>query len=90
MPKLIGFEFLKTLSNPPKVIVTKAYSEFAIEGYELNVIDYLLKPFSFERFLSAINKVTASQEKVTTQNTSTKLEPTEKFIFQKKQYTCSS
>ena len=60
MPKLKGFEFLKTLASPPKVIVTTAYNEFAIEGYELNVVDYLLKPFSFERFLSAINKVTAS------------------------------
>mgnify|MGYP003667502857 CR=1 FL=1 len=59
MPKLKGFEFLKTLSSPPKVIVTTAYSEFAIEGYQLNVVDYLLKPFSFERFLSAVNKVTA-------------------------------
>lgn len=59
MPKLKGFQFLKTLSSPPKVIVTTAYSEFAIEGYELNVVDYLLKPFSFERFLSAVNKVTS-------------------------------
>lgn len=57
MPKLKGFEFLKTLNSPPKVIVTTAYSEFAIEGYELNIQDYLLKPFSFERFLKAINKV---------------------------------
>jgi DNA-binding LytR/AlgR family response regulator len=60
MPKLKGFEFLKTLASPPKVIVTTAYNEFAIEGYELNVVDYLLKPFSFERFLSAVNKVSAS------------------------------
>ena len=60
MPKLKGFEFLKTLTNPPKVIVTTAYSEFAIEGYELNIQDYLLKPFSFERFLKAVNKVKAS------------------------------
>jgi len=56
MPKLKGFDFLKTLQNPPKVIVTTAYKEFALEGYELNIIDYLLKPFSFERFLKAINK----------------------------------
>lgn len=56
MPKLKGFEFLKTLSSTPKVIVTTAYSEFALEGYELNVVDYLLKPFSFERFLKAVNK----------------------------------
>lgn len=57
MPQLTGFEMLRTLSKPPKVIVTTAYQEFAIEGYELEVIDYLLKPFSFERFLKAINKV---------------------------------
>jgi len=63
MPKLKGFQFLKTLSSPPKVIVTTAYSEFAIEGYQLNVVDYLLKPFSFERFLSAINKVTAADSR---------------------------
>ncbi|WP_298512491.1 LytTR family DNA-binding domain-containing protein [uncultured Kordia sp.] len=56
MPKLKGFDFLKTLSNPPKVIVTTAYQEYALEGYELNISDYLLKPFSFERFLKAINK----------------------------------
>ncbi|MCD2258796.1 LytR/AlgR family response regulator transcription factor [Psychroserpens luteolus] len=60
MPKLKGFEFLKTLKSPPKVIVTTAYSEFALEGYELNIIDYLLKPFGFERFLKAINKVIGS------------------------------
>ena len=60
MPKLKGFEFLKTLASPPKVIVTTAYSEFALEGYELSVVDYLLKPFSFERFLKAINKVVGS------------------------------
>ena len=57
MPKLKGFDFLKTLLTPPKVIVTTAYSEFALEGFELSVSDYLLKPFSFERFLKAINKV---------------------------------
>ena len=56
MPKLKGFDFLKTLTDPPKVIVTTAYKEFAIEGYELNVCDYLLKPFSFERFIKAVNK----------------------------------
>lgn len=56
MPKLKGFEFLRTLPNQPKVIVTTAYREYALEGYELNIVDYLLKPFSFERFLKAINK----------------------------------
>ncbi|MCH2033550.1 MAG: response regulator transcription factor [Tenacibaculum sp.] len=57
MPKITGFEFLKSLAQPPKVIVTTAYKEFALEGYELNVVDYLLKPFSLSRFLKAINKV---------------------------------
>jgi len=56
MPVLKGFEFLKTLKTPPKVIVTTAYQEFALEGYEHNISDYLLKPFGFERFLKAINK----------------------------------
>ncbi|MCJ8288491.1 MAG: response regulator transcription factor [Crocinitomicaceae bacterium] len=63
MPKLTGYEFLKTLVNPPKIIVTTAYKEYALEGYELNISDYLLKPFSFARFVSAINKVVpAAQE----------------------------
>ena len=57
MPKMTGFEWLKTLSQPPKIIVTTAYKEYALEGYELNIIDYLLKPFSFPRFLKAVNKV---------------------------------
>lgn len=60
MPKLKGFDFLKTLKKPPKVIVTTAYKEFALEGYELNISDYLLKPFGFERFLKAINKTLSS------------------------------
>ncbi|ETN95874.1 LytR/AlgR family response regulator transcription factor [Zhouia amylolytica] len=55
MPKLKGFDLLKTLRNPPNVIVTTAYKEFALEGYELNISDYLLKPFSFERFLKAVH-----------------------------------
>ncbi len=61
MPKLTGFEFLKTLTKRPKVIVTTAYKEFALEGYELNISDYLLKPFSFERFVKAINKAISSE-----------------------------
>ena len=56
MPILKGFDFLNTLNNPPKVIVTTAHKEHALEGYEHNLIDYLLKPFSFERFLKALNK----------------------------------
>ncbi len=52
MPKLKGLDFLRTLSNPPLIIITSAYQEYAMEGYELNILDYLLKPFSFiERML---------------------------------------
>jgi DNA-binding LytR/AlgR family response regulator len=61
MPVLKGFEFLKTLQSPPKVIVTTAYQEFALEGYEHNISDYLLKPFGFERFLKAVNKAIGSE-----------------------------
>ena len=66
MPKLKGFEFLKTLPDQPKVIVTTAHKEYALEGYELNIVDYLLKPFSFERFLKAINKACTDTSKTVT------------------------
>ncbi|MCA0131787.1 LytR/AlgR family response regulator transcription factor [Winogradskyella alexanderae] len=56
MPKQSGIEFYKGLTNPPKVIFTTAYPQYAVDGFEVNAIDYLLKPFSFERFLTAINK----------------------------------
>jgi DNA-binding LytR/AlgR family response regulator len=64
MPKLSGMSFLKTLKNPPLVIITTAYSEYAIEGYELDVVDYLKKPFSFERFFKAVQKVQERLKKV--------------------------
>jgi DNA-binding LytR/AlgR family response regulator len=57
LPKLKGMNFLRTLKNPPAVIVTTAYHQYAVEGFELNVTDYLLKPYEFDRFLAAINKV---------------------------------
>ena len=56
MPKLSGIKFYKSLSNPPFVIFTTAYPEYAVEGFEVDAIDYLLKPFSFERFLKSVNK----------------------------------
>lgn len=57
MPEIDGLSFIRTLKHPPKIILTTAYPQYALEGYELNVVDYLLKPISFERFLKAVNKV---------------------------------
>lgn len=56
MPDLTGIEFLKTLNNPPKTIITTAYRDYAIEGYDLDIVDYLLKPITFERFFRAIER----------------------------------
>jgi len=61
LPRLKGMAFLKTLSDPPAVIITTAYHQYAVEGFNFNVTDYLLKPFEFERFLVAVNKVKAAQ-----------------------------
>ncbi|WP_020600920.1 LytR/AlgR family response regulator transcription factor [Spirosoma panaciterrae] len=64
MPQISGLQLLETLANPPRVILTTAYSEFALESYEYGVVDYLLKPIEFPRFLKAIDKVmTAEAEK---------------------------
>lgn len=56
MPGITGIEFIKSLANPPSVILTTAYREYAIESYEIDVVDYLLKPISFNRFFKAVNK----------------------------------
>jgi DNA-binding LytR/AlgR family response regulator len=65
MPKMTGIEFLKTLQHPPMVIFTTAYPQYAVEGFEWNAIDYLLKPFSFERFWKAVSKARSMQEVIT-------------------------
>jgi two-component system, LytTR family, response regulator len=65
LPKLKGMAFLKTLSHPPAIIITTAYHQYAVEGFNLNVTDYLLKPFEFERFLVAVNKVKSAQPEKT-------------------------
>src|SRR5688572_29049482 len=62
LPKLKGMAFLKTLTHPPAVIITTAYHQYAVEGFSLNVTDYLLKPFEFERFLVAVTKVKSGQK----------------------------
>lgn len=82
MPKLSGLSLLKTLQNKPEVIITTAYSEYAVEGFELSVTDYLLKPFSLERFLQAIFKV---QKKLTLPKEEISIikEETKKSIFVK-------
>jgi len=71
MPKLTGLEFLRTLKVTPKVIITSAYPEFALESYDLDVSDYLLKPYRFDRFLKAVNKVQEQYQLEQTSGTTT-------------------
>ncbi|SFC08675.1 two component transcriptional regulator, LytTR family [Zunongwangia mangrovi] len=80
MPKLKGFDFLRSLSKKPKIIVTTAYKEYALEGYELEISDYLLKPFSFERFLKAVNKALEIDAKHSSRS-STQNKPQKETIF---------
>src|SRR5450432_3559894 len=85
LPKLKGMAFLRTLTHPPAVIITTAYHQYAVEGFDLNVTDYLLKPFEFERFLTAVTKVKTA-EKARLPDRQEKQQPNEKeeikdFIF---------
>lgn len=81
MPQLLGTDLIRTLNKPPKIIFTTAYRKFAIEGFELDAVDYLLKPIAFERFLKAVNKVMeiATPAPAQLTNTETK-EPVNRFI----------
>ncbi len=88
MPGVTGISMLKILQNPPMVIFTTAYSEYALEGYELDVIDYLIKPISFERFLKAVEKAAKRINESKTpfqvsQPTAGNVDPTDDFIFVK-------
>lgn len=78
LPKLKGMAFLKTLTHPPAVIITTAYHQYAVEGFNLNVTDYLLKPFDFERFLTAVTKVKIAQREHQIPTESTEIKD---FIF---------
>jgi len=82
MPKLSGLSLIKSLKDRPSVIITTAYPEYALEGFELSVTDYLLKPFSFERFLQAVLKV-KSDATASTQATITQIDDKTKSIFVK-------
>lgn len=76
MPRIIGTEFLKNLTHPPKVIFVTAYREYAIDGFELDAVDYLVKPVSFERFFKAITKLNRLMGKETSD-----INPAEKKIY---------
>ncbi len=62
LPKMKGLDLIKVLNRPPKIIITSAYQDYALQGYEFNVIDYLLKPIEFSRFLKAVNKIEPPRE----------------------------
>jgi DNA-binding LytR/AlgR family response regulator len=82
MPRLSGLDFLKSLKDPPMVIITTAYEEYAIQGFELDVVDYLMKPFAFDRFLRAIQKAADSLKGRSTQFVETGSEiPEEDYLF---------
>lgn len=78
LPKLKGMNFLRTLQKRPQVIITTAYHQYAVEGFELNVVDYLLKPIEFDRFIAAVNKVRQNNDKKPPASVST---PEKDFLF---------
>ena len=83
MPHILGTNFIRTLKNPPKVIFTTAYRKYAIEGFELNAVDYLLKPISFDRFLQAVNKIFELNLQSPAKNNSpeNQSEPAQPFLY---------
>jgi DNA-binding LytR/AlgR family response regulator len=82
MPQWLGSDFIRTLNSPPKIIFTTAGSKFAVEGLEVNEVDYLLKPISFERFIKAVNKVMVTDLSTTpTQNLFTEKETADPHLY---------
>ena len=81
MPHILGTSFIRTLKNPPKVIFTTAFRKYAVEGFDLNAVDYLLKPIGFERFLQAVNKVLQLNITVKEIEPKTEPEPSRPFLY---------
>ncbi len=84
MPDLSGMDFVKSLNNPPKVIFTTAYSEYALEGFRVDAVDYLLKPIGYSEFLKAAEKAKDRVQPKETQNT--EVQSNDKFLFIKSEY----
>lgn len=81
LPKLKGLDFLELLKTPPHVIVTSAYKDYALQGYDLNITDYLLKPIRFNRFLKAVNKINQQKEHIITINSTSPEAERKSFFF---------
>lgn len=86
LPKISGIDFLKTMPNPPHVILTTAFSDYALESYEFSVVDYLLKPFSFQRFVKAVAKIPLKSTVKTADITESEIQENRKEIFIKSGY----
>ena len=83
MPQLTGIDFVKSLTKPPMIVFTTAYSNYAIQGFELNVLDYLLKPISLDRFMKAVNKASEQYELMQNEDVALAQEEEADFIFVK-------
>ena len=86
LPKISGIDFLKTMPNPPHVILTTAFSDYALESYEFSVVDYLLKPFSFQRFVKAVAKIPLKSTVKTADIIESEIQENRKEIFIKSGY----
>ncbi len=87
MPKLSGLQFIQTLQQPPMIILVTAYEQYALEGYNLNIVDYLLKPVSFERFLKACNKAKELFDLRNDKSPAIKTEESAGYLFVHVEYT---